>query len=145
MKIILFCLLIVSLSAYNTGNDISYARQYCKNYNTKYIRYDGVDCANFVSQCLKAGGQDLSGCAGLDSKGAIPYVPNLQSCLTKKGWKSQKGVPNKFKGGYPFFIPNQHAMIATAVNGKTVTYCGHTNDRCDATLNNQDYLYYYLP
>ena len=144
MKTVIFCLLIVSLSAYNRDKAISYARKYCKNYNSDYKKYTGADCANFVSQCLKAGGQSLSGCTGLDAKGAIPYVPNLRSCLTKKGWKSQKGVSNKFKGGYPFFIGNDHAMIATAVNGKTVTFCGHTNDRCDATVNNQNYIYYYL-
>ena len=144
MKSIIFCLLIVSLSAYSTDKAIKYARKYCKNYNPDYKKYNGADCANFVSQCLIAGGQSLKGCNGLDAKGAIPYVPNLQSCLTKKGWKSQKGVPKQFKGGYPFFIPNQHAIIATGVSGKTVTFCGHTNDRCDSTVNNQNYVYYYL-
>ena len=137
-------LIIVSLSAYNRDKAISYARKYCKSYNPAYKRYNGADCANFVSQCLKEGGQSLSGCNGLDEKGAIPYVPNLESCLTKKGWKSSRGVPKQFKAGYPFFIPKQHAMIATAVNGKTITYCGHTNDRCDATVTSEKYDYYYL-
>ena len=146
MKIILLCLLVGLILSYNAGAAIKYARQHCRKYNTKYNNYKGKggDCANFVSQCLKNGGFDFSGCGGKDNKGMIINCSNLRECLRKKGWKSKTGVPKEFKGGYPFFIGNSHAMIATGVNGKTVTFCGHTNDRCDSTVNNQGYIYYYL-
>ena len=143
MKSIIFRLLIVSFTAYDTNKAISYARTYCKEYNKAYLKYDS-DSSNFVSQCLKAGGQDLNGCTGLDSKGSFQKVANLRTCLSTKKWKYQQGLPKQFKPGYPFFNGNSNAMIATAISGKTVTYCGHTNDRCDAKIENDNYFYYYL-
>ena len=144
MKYIIFCLLIAfSLSDYSPAKAVTYARKYCKNYNSDYIKYPGADCANFVSQCLKAGGQSLSGCNGLDKKGAIPYVPNLRSCLTKKGWKSQQGVPKKFKAGYPLFkTSGSHAMLATKVEGNNVYFAAHTTNYYDHKLTySVDYYY----
>ena len=97
-----------------------------------------------MRQCLKARGFDFGGCGGKDNKEMIINCSSLRNCLEKNGWRHSKGVPKGFKGGYPFFEGNSHAMIATSVSGKTVNYCGHTNDRCDRSLNNQAYIYYYL-
>ena len=146
MKTILLSLLIGLTLSYNAGNAIAYAKKYCSNYNTAYNNYKGQggDCANFVSQCLKAGGFNFDGCGGKDNKGMIINCSNLRSCLEQKGWKHSTGVTNQFKAGYPFFIGNSHAMISVGVSGKTVTFCGHTNDRCSATTNDQSYIYYYL-
>ena len=41
---------------YKAAAAAAYADKYWKNYNRKYREYRGVDCANFVSQCLNAGG-----------------------------------------------------------------------------------------
>ena len=41
---------------YTASKAIAYADTYWKNYNRNYKEYRGVDCANFVSQCLYAGG-----------------------------------------------------------------------------------------
>lgn len=41
---------------YTPAKAAAYANQYWKNYNRSYKEYRGVDCANFVSQCLFAGG-----------------------------------------------------------------------------------------
>ena len=146
MKLILLWTLLGLSLSYNAGAAISYARTYCSNYNSAFINYRnlGGDCANFVSQCLMAGGQDFNGCGGKDSKGTLPLVSNLRSCLQKKGWHYTRGVSRNFRAGYPFFNGNSHAMIATGVNGGTVTFCGHTNDRCDYTINNPNYDYFYL-
>ena len=147
MKAILFCLLLGITLCYNANNAISYARRYCGNYNPSYANYRnmGGDCANFVSQCLKAGGLDLSGCnvSWRDNFGCLPRVVDLQSCLSQLGWKQSTGLPGGFRAGYPFFIPNTHAMIATGVSGSTITYCGHTRDRCDATMGAPGNYYYY--
>ena len=145
MKSFIILLLIWFSLSYNTANAISYAKKYCSHYNSKYKDYShsGGDCANFVSQCLIEGGLSLKGCSGLDSKGAIPYVPDLRSCLKQKGWHFTQGVSKKFKAGYPFFEGNSHAMIATGVSGSTITYCGHTNDRFNNQLVNSKYYYYY--
>ena len=146
MKIILLSLLIELTLTYNAGSAVSYAKKYCSNYNRSYNSYKGRggDCANFVCQCLKAGGLDLSGCGYKDDKGMLINCADLRSCLAKKGWKSKTGKPNGFKAGYPFFNGNQHAMIAIGVSGNTITYAGHTTDTCGSTTTNQNYVYYYL-
>lgn len=41
---------------YKAAAAAAYADKYWKNYNRNYREYRGVDCANFVSQCLYAGG-----------------------------------------------------------------------------------------
>ena len=43
---------------YNASAAANYAKQYWSNYNPKYSNYNSIggDCANFVSQCLLAGG-----------------------------------------------------------------------------------------
>ena len=144
MKALLIALLISFSISYKAGNAIEYARKHCNSYNPKYKTYAGKDCANFVSQCLIAGGLNLSGCGGRDEKGAIPLVSNLRNCLSSKGWKNTQGISNKFKAGFPFFDGNHHAMISTSVNGNSIKYCGHTNDRCDQPMNaSRNYYYYY--
>ena len=74
MKTILFLLLLGLAISYNANAAVNYALNHCRNYNRAYNSYPGADCANFVSQCLIAGGQSLSGCSGLDSKGTLPLV-----------------------------------------------------------------------
>lgn len=41
---------------YHPSKAVAYADKYWKQYNRDYKEYRGVDCANFVSQCLYAGG-----------------------------------------------------------------------------------------
>ena len=41
---------------YTPAKAAAYADKYWKNYNRSFKEYRGVDCANFVSQCLYAGG-----------------------------------------------------------------------------------------
>ena len=142
-SIILFLIIGLSFS-YNANDAISYARKYCKSYNTYYASYPGLDTANFVSQCLIAGGQTFDNCLGLDDKGSISNIANLISCLIKKGWKYQEGFTKKFLPGYPFFLRNNDAMLATDVSGKNITFCGHSTDRCNRTTSGDQYTYFYL-
>ena len=147
MKQILFITLICLAFSYDNWGAVNYARTYCANYNGWYNNYrppnGGGDCANFVSQCLLRGGADLSQCYGTDSKGAIPYVPNLKSCLTQLGWKSSRSRPAEFYAGYPMFLEDYHAMICTEISGDTVYYCAHTEDVCNRQLYGSP-IYYYL-
>ena len=147
MKTIILLFLIGYSLSYNTGAAVSYARQYCQNYNPRYANYrnDGGDCANFVSQCLLAGGLNLGACSvsWRDNYGCLPRVRDLKSCLQQLGWKSSYSRPASFKGGYPIFSTQyEHAMIATGISGSSVIFCGHTNDRCDSTISgNIEYFY----
>ena len=142
----IFLLFLIELSlTYNPSAAILYARKYCNTYHPYYDYYQEGDAAHFVSQCLVAGGLSFKGCNGLNNKGFFYRVPDLASCLIKIGWKHTKGMTKQFKKGFPFFIGNYHVMIATEVNGNSVTYCAHTIDRCDYTMKaDSTYIYYYL-
>ena len=41
---------------YDRNSAVSYALQYALDPNSSYIYYQGDDCTNFISQCLRAGG-----------------------------------------------------------------------------------------
>ncbi len=67
-----------------------YSDQWALGRNKDYFDYTGQggDCANFVSQCLKAGGLDLSkggdgNGKGVDTKKCIKTVQNLHDHLNK--------------------------------------------------------------
>ena len=145
MKYAVFILLLALAISYDGGAAVNYALAHCKKYNSAYNSYPGVDCANFVSQCMYAGGQRFSGCTGQDNKGMIPLVANLKSCLKNKGWKSSSTRPSSFKKGYPFFHNSySHAMIATQVNSGSVNYAGHTTDRCGDVSISSGVTWFYL-
>ena len=146
MKLLAFFLLFEIMICYNPDAAVQYARQYCQHYNRAYGDYSksGGDCANFVSQCLIAGGQTFDGCVNVRTHGIIAGVTSLTNCLKKKGWKESTTQPPSFRAGYPMAYPNKkHITLATSVNGNRITYCGHTSDVCDRTLNYK-VLYYYL-
>ena len=146
MRTILLLFLIGLSLSYNPGAAVSYARKYCSSYNRAYENYAsmGGDCANFVSQCMIAGGFSFKGCSGwVDSHGCMPRVTEQKNCLKSRGWKEYTSRPNCFKAGYPFFFGDSHAVLASYVSGNTVKYCGHTNDRCDYTLSGS--VLYYCP
>ena len=150
MKALIVLVLIgLTLSKYDPAKGAEYAKKYCKHYNKNYNNYanSGGDCANFVSQCLIAGGLNLKDCPSPDKHGCIPYVPNLKTCLSKKGFKSSTSKPKHFKAGYPVIFGSYHATIASEVNGDKVYLCAHTNDHCNSLLTSSwgsPIIYYYL-
>ena len=145
MKAILLFLLIGLTLSYSTSGALSYAKKYCSSYNRNYYKYDGKDCANFVSQCMhEGGGQDFSGCGGKDAKGMIPAVANLKSCLKSKGWKSSSTKPKGFVAGYPVFVKSySHAMLAGGFSGSDVLCYSHTNERCNEPYAASKLDFYY--
>lgn len=80
---ILLCASASEAFAYNSTTAVAYAEQWWNGRNPDYHDYSesGGDCANFVSQCLIAGGLDLSG-YGTDSHGCLTTCTNLHSYLT---------------------------------------------------------------
>ncbi len=85
-------------NGYDPEAAATYAQQYCEIPNPEYNNYTdlGGDCANFISQCLKAGGLELLkgidenlppgdptvGGNGVDPYGCIPNIEALHSHLT---------------------------------------------------------------
>jgi hypothetical protein len=107
----------------------------------------GGDCANFVSQCLIAGGFSTSGCYGNWGTGStIPVVTNLEQCLTDKGWKKSYSIPS---GGFPAggviaFNNGQHTVLCVQ-GGNNPLVAGHTNDEWMGSSNWGTRTYYWDP
>ena len=117
---------------------------YCQDYYN-----EGVDCANFVSQCLIAGGLNLYGGGLTDGYGCIPSCDNLNTNLV-----SYQGCAHtSLSSGYPSWFtqgdvvmfgdeasspndPWEHAAI-NVVTG-TPALDAHTNNRYHMAVS-----YYY--
>ena len=151
MKTIIIFFLIGLALSYNPSAAVSYAKAHCRSYNSNFNNYkgNGGDCANFVCQCLIAGGIDIKNqCKGhysyWDGK-CIVRVRDIRSCLSHLGWKYSKTLPSQFKAGYPMVhTDGSHTILAVSVSGKSVRFAGHTTDYCDQPLSASVY-YYYLP
>ena len=138
MKSILIYLLIGLTLSYNAEFAVLYAKKYCATSNPNYHDYRKIDpnkeSYNFMSQCIHAGGQDFTGCEGLDDKGMLTDTYDLQKCLLMKGWKKT----DVFAPGYPIFRKTasvvMNGMIATGVEGPFIKFCSHCYDRCHSII-----------
>ena len=142
-KLVLFLICFIGVFSYSAKKAVAYANKYCDKRNSNYHDYsnEGGDCANFVSQCLIAGGLSLSECVH-DKHGSVINVGKLESCLKNKGWhhKESSSIPDGFKAGGVITINDGgHAMIAVT---KT-TFAAHTNDRCGAKIPNTKNKYFW--
>ena len=133
MKLILICLFLGLSLSYDRMAAVNYAHKYCNKYNPNYNNYrtdkPGDEAAYFISQCLSiGGGQDLSGCEGLDDKGMINGNYALKLCLKSKGWiKNGLIAP----GYIMFLFHTSYPLIVTKVNFRDIYYASHNPDRCD--------------
>ena len=128
---------------YNVSNAIAYADKYCINYNSAYNSYKGRggDCANFVSQCLYAGGfkQDSvwykHSVAWINVMKQIAHFKAYGTFLTASNSNLIKGNPIYFDwngdGTY------DHATICVGRNNSGVAILdSHTKDLYHATWTN---------
>ena len=157
-KIIISIVLLVSITAYDRNKAMDYAIKYAKKANhdcsknrwscspygyfgselCKYKRDKNAfgDCANFVSQCLIAGGMEFSRCE-VRSCGVILGANSLGKCLKNKyKWKSECGKqlppPDYIEKGDVVILhegrcnsDKNHAMIVTS-GGKNALVTGHS-------------------
>ncbi len=142
MKVLILCLIGLALS-YNPNSAVTYAYNWYNSFNPAYNSYDPNDCANFVSQCLKAGGMDLSGCI-TDNKGCVINVSNLASCLLQKGWSSSRTMPNSFKPGYPVLFSGHATICSSIQNGQALVAC-HSKPHYDSPTSWYGTPTYYYP
>jgi len=128
---------------YNVSKAIAYADKYCINYNSSYNSYKGRggDCANFVSQCLYAGGfkQDSvwykHSVAWINVMKQIAHFKPYGKFLTANNSNLIKGNPIYFDwngdGVY------DHATICAGRNSSGVAILdSHTKDLYHATWTN---------
>jgi hypothetical protein len=132
---------------YNRGAALAYAAAWCGSRNPEYADYTdwGGDCANFVSQCLRAGGVGLSGsCGYMDGYGCVVGAGALGCDLQSLGWTVLScgwgaGPPAGLAPGDVVIYgdgcdeyggsPDAHVMIVVQTSPE-VLYSAHTNDRC---------------
>jgi hypothetical protein len=135
----------VSAGTYNPLKAIQYADQWWNKRNPKFQSYGFGDCANFVSQCLIAGGLNLRASSSADKSGSIGECVNLDAFLTKTlkatVWKtsSSSRAPTGLQPGDVAIFGNwlglRHAVFVSAKqsNGQPL-FDAHTYDRKKTTL-----------
>ena len=154
--IVVLCVSIAEAQTVNYDGDkaIEYAANFCgaensgTSYNPNYRRYDdqNVDCANFVSQALIAGGLNFDNYPGHTdiSKGAnmgtggFPLVTKLREALVMGYCFERITDPSKAQPGDILFQKDKkHVTIFAGYktkNGKTIpVYYGHTSNVCADT------------
>ena len=124
--------LIGTTITYNPSKAVAYAKKWAYGRNPNYKDYDplGGDCANFVSQCIMAGGFSTSGCTGnYGVGGTLPLVTNLENCLVQKGWKKYTSMPSTGMpaGSVITFYNGGHATIVVQ-GGTNPLVAAHNND-----------------
>ena len=146
MKLFILFLIFQIIFPYQPSDAVKYAKKYGEVNNPKYINYKEKENedVNFVSQCLFAGGESFSGCRGKDRKGMIYNYNDLLECLRIKGWTESRERNSTFKAGYPVLLyKDRHPMIAIDFEGDKTVYCGHRNNECFQTRNNDDLIFLY--
>lgn len=103
---------------YNGQKAADYARQYALNPNSSYYDFGKVDCTNFVSQCVVAGGYSM--CVNNDFK-SKPNILKKYICDNGERFWYMKKV--KRKVGYDYW---QYSKSWSTVGG-FYNYCMYHN------------------
>jgi hypothetical protein len=135
----------VSAGTYNPLKAVQYADQWWNKRNPKFQSYGFNDCANYVSQCLIAGGLNLCASPSVDKSGSIAQCSSLDTFLTKTlkatVWKTSSSArpPTALQPGDVAIFGNwlglTHAVFVSAkqTNGQPL-FNAHTYDRKRTTL-----------
>ena len=124
--------------SYNADKAIEYADKWATSRNPEYKQYPGVDCCNFVSQCLYAGGMPKNGSwypasyAWINCSGAITNFKNYGTFMSANDGNVLRGNPVYYdwnsNGVY------DHTAICVGKNSSgTPIIDAHTGDHYHAT------------
>lgn len=154
-------------SSYSRINAVEYANRYYSNYNPSYPDWTpyGGDCANFVSQCLYAGGKSMSGSPGSSSAqdwgNWFSYGSDLNTSNVSSTWRGANAFksywqsnsvgykkfdsfsPDAYNYGYKgdaISLLNHngvayHTMIVVGYYGIDLLCAQHTGDQNDRLLS----------
>lgn len=131
------------INNYNSYNRIAardYAYKYWSSYNSAYTSYkgNGGDCANFVSQCLHAGGIPTDTTWKADSVSWI-RASAVPSYMMNKGYATKTSYTNATAGSFAYTSSGAgHAVLVTINDGAKIAYTAHTTDRKDAAFSSTD-------
>jgi Putative amidase domain len=161
-KIFVTLLLVLNIfsaslaSAYHVDKVVKYAKDHYIKYNPNYDKFEKVDCANFVSQCLIAGSLKLNESEVIKKlkipndhirKGGTLYnCDSLGKYIKEKGAKHSKiskiaDVPGDLGLGDVVIFQSKtdesswHAVIIISGQGKNAIYAAHTSNRKNGKLS----------
>jgi len=145
---LLILYLLQNTLSYNPQAAIAYAKEWAYRRNPQYhdYSYEGGDCANFVSQCLIAGGFSTAGCDNYGQGGTVPYVPYLENCLVSKGWSKATSMPSNGvpAGSVITFDSGSHTALVVQ-GGREPLIAGHTTDVWMGSSNYGTRTYFWDP
>lgn len=122
-----------------------------ETYNPNYPAYEN-DCANFVSQAMRAGGIPTDAAW---KSGTTPWINTglnvsnglKQYMVNTKGYFYQSTKTTTAAGGFIFAKNYSHVMFVVANDGVSLLYSSHTNDRLKSSFagfSDSEYSYYYI-
>lgn len=117
-------------AGYNVQTAVDYANYWCNKRNPAYPDYSnsGGDCANFVSQCLIAGGF-------LPGPNTYPSVWGLIGQLEARG--AYQIASSQLQAGDVLAADlrsgHEHIVFIVSGSGTGAKFAGHSNDRCGST------------
>ena len=121
-------------SNYNRIAARDYARKwwgpYTSNYNPAYNNYvgKGGDCANFVSQCVYAGGVPIHGGWSPDSVAWI-NAASLKNNMLQYGYATKEDAWETNAGNFAYTTAGQgHIVLVTLNDTVTLAYTAHTTN-----------------
>lgn len=131
------------INNYNSYNRIAardYAYKYWSSYNPAYTSYkgNGGDCANFVSQCIHAGGIPTDATWKADSVSWI-RASAVPSYMVNKGYATKTSYTNATAGSVAYTSSGAGHIVLVSINdGAKIAYTAHTTDRKDAAFSSAD-------
>lgn len=161
--------------SYSKDDAVNYATTYYNNYNSNYPDWSTYgDCANFVSQCLYAGGKSMVGTPGTSasatdfanwfSSGKSANVNNVSSTWRgadafKHYWKANAvgyKTFTSFTGAYDYGYRGDavtllnsndrgfHTIIIVGYSNGDLVYAAHTGNTKTGSLKNQASSYDFI-
>lgn len=131
------------INNYNNYNRIAardYAYKYWSSYNPAYTSYkgNGGDCANFVSQCIHAGGIPTDSTWKADSVSWI-RASAVPTYMMNNGYATKTSYTNATAGSFAYTTAGAgHIVLVTINDGAKIAYTAHTTDRKDAAFSSAD-------
>lgn len=130
-------------ASYSSSDAVAYAKKYYNTYNTAYPDWTsyGGDCANFISQCLYAGGKSMKGTPGSSTAAQdwSNWFSTGSSCNTSNVSSTWRGA-NAFKS---YWQSNASGYSTFSSVGSSSYNYGFTGDAV-SLLNSNGSAYHTL-
>lgn len=114
-------------TSYSYSDAVKYAESYCFYYNPSYPDWSdqGGDCANFISQCLHAGGKSMVGTPGSSTAAQnwSNWFSTGSSCNTSNVSSTWRGA-NAFKGYWMYNASGYNTFSSVGASSYSYGFAG---------------------